>query len=75
MVCKDPYDRYAMTLYQWGLTGDSMLVNEFRKIEEDVLYRLSTFYGQSGAPLLLIGKDLSFKIIGVHKGGVTVKEG
>lgn len=50
------------------------MVKMFRKDKKDIIYKLSTFAGQSGAPLLLIGKDGSFKIIGVHKGGVKLPD-
>lgn len=50
------------------------MLDSFRKEKKDIIYKLSTLPGQSGAPLLLIDKDQSFKIIGIHKGGVTVKD-
>lgn len=46
----------------------------FRKERKDILHHLSTVPGQAGAPLLLISKDRSFNIIGIHKGSVKTNE-
>lgn len=65
---KDPWDRYKMDLYQWGLTGNSRAIESFRKEKNDIIYSLSTAQGQSGAPIVLVKKNGAMKIIGVHKG-------
>ena len=36
---------------------------------------ISTEGGQSGSPIIVIDSTGSYKIVGIHKGGIKIKEG
>ena len=47
-----------------------------RKEKVEIIHRLSTLPGQSGAPLICIDQDNKLSIVGIHVGAVrTKKEG
>ena len=69
-----PMDKAGLKLS----TSQLGLTKKERVVEQDVkagslFHKISTLPGQSGSPIILEGED-GQRIIGVHKGGVKLKE-
>ena len=65
-------NEYASSLgvHQHGLT-DTNIILKVRKDKQEIVHKLSTEKGQSGAPIFLEDND-KLAIIGIHKGGITI---
>ena len=46
-----------------------------RKEKGELIHRVSSLKGQSGAPIIKVEQNKELSIIGIHKGGINVKIG
>lgn len=57
---------------QYGLSRVGK-IGEIRETKGEIIHFISTLEGQSGAPIVMINKDNSIIVVGIHKGGIETK--
>jgi V8-like Glu-specific endopeptidase len=61
---------YRFSIDQMGLTKDHQCITSINSDRREILHKISTEPGHSGAPIILEQEQHTLSIIGVHKGGV-----
>lgn len=57
LVNLHPEDQYQLELYQWGLIRGKDRVEDINIEKGEIVHKISTVKGQSGAPIILINSN------------------